>query len=154
MVVDKKIKLDEDPNYVANLVAQNKKTQDATKIKRKLILGSTIGLLGYSAYKIPKLPDHKNYETLKVVGVIGGSAILLLSSISWSMGQNKIKSLSFYSSISLGAGGISYLALRSLLNKDISSSLKIAAIIGLSVGGYFYYNSEIKPNINKKVEVK
>lgn len=134
---DKKTRADEDPNYVANIVAENKKNEDAANLKRKLLLGSGVGILGYSAYK---MESKKEFVAALGVGVVGLSIAVGIG------GSSKSSQIA----LPFVVGSASYIVTRGIFQKSIPTSLKIAAVCGGLFFAYQYYESNKNKYYQKK----
>jgi hypothetical protein len=137
---DKKVRADEDPNYVANLVAENKKNEDAANLKRKLILGSGVGVLGYSAYK---MESKKEFALALGVGFLG----LMVYGKTLGTGGSKYTEIAVPFMV---VGSASYIVTRGIFQKSIPTSLKIAAVCGGLFFAYQYYESNKNKYYQKK----
>lgn len=132
----------EDPNYIANLQAENKKNADVLELKRKLILGSGIAALGYSAYKMESKIEFVAALAVGVVGfgVAAGSAM---------GGGSKVSEVAVPFMV---VGSASYIVTRGIFQKSIPTSLKIAAVCGGLVLAYQYYQNN-KPKFDLKQQL-
>ena len=112
--------------------------------KRNVILALPISLLAYSAYKIPKLTDHKPNEFLKAGGLaVGGLGLAFVVAVGSAMdGGNKKSQLISTLGVGAGVAGFSYLALRSLFNQNIVKSNSYALGLGLAGLALIYLNDK------------
>jgi len=129
-----------DPNYLANLQAENKKNEDAANIKRKLLLGSGIAVLGYSAYK---MESKKEFVAALGVGFLGFSI-----AVGGAMGGGGSKTTEIAVPFMV-LGSASYIVTRGIFQKSIPNSFKIAAICGGLFFAYQYYQNNKQKSIKK-----
>lgn len=119
----------ENNKYVNRLFRGDKGT-----IQKTLIFGVPLGVLAYSAYKIPKLPDHQPKEVLKAGALAVGGSFLAISIAAGSAmggGGGKKTNILYYGLIGTSVAGFTYLASRSIF---ISQNPKMSLKYGLGFG--------------------
>jgi uncharacterized membrane protein YebE (DUF533 family) len=133
----------ENPNYLANLQAENKKNEDAANLKRKLLLGSGVAVLGYSAYK---MESKKEFVAALGVGFLGFSI-----AVGGALGGGSSKTTEIAAPFMI-VGSASYIVTRGIFQKSIPTSLKIASLCGGLFLAYQYYQNN-KTKFNSKQQL-
>lgn len=121
-----------------------------SELNLKLGWAAALGAVGYSFYKLGKLPDSIPNERLYVAGaIVGGGIIALKTADNIFMGgknpnANQLLCGTFQTVM---IGGIVYPISRLLFKQNPKNSLLAAALVATSVTAYLYYQKTNKNNI-------
>jgi len=141
-------------------VEQQQKDLQNAEISRKtklyaIGLGS-LGLIGYGVYKIPKLPDHINNETLKIVGVLFGGLVVgsYLGNVQFLSGNTPTPTERIFRNIGGGAmlGSLLYFINRGIFKTSVINGLKISTVLTLATLAYLIYNEESNKKSNSLIK--
>lgn len=135
-----------DPKLIEQQQSDFKKAEIKVKTKLYAVGAGILGVIGYAAYQIPKLPEKVNYETLKIVGVLFVGLIIgaKMGNVKLLSGNVPTTTERIFRNIGGGAmlGSLLYFISRGIFKSNINNSLKISGALTFATLGYLFYNEE------------